>query len=263
MIDSLDTDALIRECAEWLRAQAEIFEGDLSQSTLNGFRFHAAQNWLKENPSMVLHIAERSRSAAQTMLTATGAFLAKGGEITPENRHAISRLLIKSEQLLSKKGGEARANRTMLNVAIVLLVEGLRRKYQIKPRRNLASTHRASGCDIVVEAVKLSGIGVTTTYEAVKRVWDKRKNVLAQAPPRQDMGDDLFGAMTRDFASYIEAVATADLSVSAGSLRSKNPKSNRTTPIAKGPLMPLSEQIGANDGSPHTSQTTRREPDRP
>ena len=125
MIDSPDTDALIRECAEWLRAQAEIFEGDLSQSTLNGFRFHAAQNWLKENPSMVLHIAERSRSAAQTMLTATGAFLAKGGEITPENRHAISRLLIKSEQLLSKKGGEARANRTMLNVAIVLLVEGL------------------------------------------------------------------------------------------------------------------------------------------
>ena len=60
MIDSPDTDALIRECAEWLRAQAEIFEGDLSQSTLNGFRFHAAQNWLKENPSMVLHIAERS-----------------------------------------------------------------------------------------------------------------------------------------------------------------------------------------------------------
>ena len=252
-----DRHELISECAEWLRDQAEIFGGDLGQNTLNVFRFHTAQNWLKENPSMVLHIAERSRSAAQTMLTATGAYLAKGGEITPENRHAISRLLIKSEQLLSKKGGEARANRTVLNVAIVLLVEGLRRKHQIKPRRNLASTHRASGCDIVVEAFNLSGIGVKTTYEAVKRLWDKRKNVLAQAPPRQDMGDDLFGAMTRDFASYIEAVATADLSVNAGSVRSKNPKSNRTTPIAKGPLMPLSEQIGANDGPPYTSPTTR------
>jgi hypothetical protein len=263
MTDSPDTDALIRECAEWLRGLAAIFEGDLGQSIINGVRLHAAQNWLKENPSMVLCMAESSRLAAQTMLTATGIYLAKGGEITAENRHAISRLLIKSEHLLSKKGGEARANRTMLNIAMVLLVEGLRRKHQIKPRRNLASAHRASGCDIVVEAFDLSGIGVKTTYEAVKRVWDKRKNLLAQIPQPHDIGDDLFGAMTRDFNSYIETVATADLSVSAGSVRSKIPKSNRTTPIAKGPLMPLSEQIGANDGSPHTSQTTRREPDRP
>jgi hypothetical protein len=225
VIHSPDRDALISECAEWLRGQAEIFDGDLGQNTINSVRLHAAQNWLKQNPSMVLHIAERSRSAAQTMLTATGVYLATDGEITAENRHAISKLLIKSEHLLSKKGGEARANRTMLNIAMVLLVEGLRRKHQIKPTRNLASAHQASGCDIVVKAFKLSGIGVKPTYDAVKRAWDKRKNLLTQIPQRQDMGDDLFGAMTRDFASYIETVATADLSVSAGSVRSKIPKS--------------------------------------
>jgi len=214
-----DRDALISECAEWLRGQAEIFEGDLSQNTLNSFRFHTAQLWLKENPSMVLHMAESSRSAAQTMLTATGVYLAKGGEITSENRHAISKLLIASERLLSKKGGEDRANRTMLNIAVVLLVEGLRRRHHIKPRRNPASDHLMSGCDIVVEAFDLSGIGVKTTYEAVKRVWDKRKNLLAQIPQQHDIGDDLFGPITRDFNSYIETVATADLSVSAGSVR--------------------------------------------
>lgn len=174
---------------------------------------------------MVLRMAESSRSAAQTMLTATGVYLATGGEITVENRHAISRLLIESEHLLSKKGGEARANRTILNIAIVLLVEGLRRKHQIKPTRNTESTHRASGCDMVAEACYRSGIGPQPAYGDVKRVWDKRKNLLAQISQRQDMEDDLFGAMMRDFASYIETVATADLSVSASSVRSKNQKS--------------------------------------
>ena len=225
MRDSPDTDALIRECAEWLRGQAEIFEGDLGQNIINGVRLHAAQNWLKENPSMVLRMAESSRLAAQTMLTATGIYLATGGEITAENRHAVSKLLIGSERLLSKKGGEDRANRTMLNIAFVLLVEGLRRKHQIKPTRNTESEHRESGCDIVVEAFNLSGIGAKTTYEAVKRVWDKRKNLLGQNPQTQDISDDLFGALTRDLGSYIETVATADLSVNAGSVRSKSPKS--------------------------------------
>lgn len=225
MTNSPDRDALISECAEWLQGQAEIFEWDLGENTLNGFRFHIAQFWLKENPSMVLQMAEKSRSAAQTMLSATGVYLAKGGEITAENRHAISKLLIASERLLSKKGGEDRANRTMLNIAIVLLIEGLRRRHRIKPRRNPASDHRASGCDIVVEAFVLSGIGVKPTYEAVKRVWGNRKNLLAQIPQTQDLGDDLFGAFTRDLASYIETVATADLSVKAGSVRSKIPKS--------------------------------------
>ena len=114
---------------------------------------------------------------------------------------------------------EGRPGGRSLNIAMVLLVEGLRRRHHIKPRRNPASDHRISGCDIVVEAFKLSDIGVKTTYEAVKRVWDKRKNLLAQIPQQHDIGDDLFGAMTRDFNSYIETVATADLSVSAGSVR--------------------------------------------
>jgi hypothetical protein len=223
--NSPNRDKLISECAEWLQVQAEIFGGNLGQDTLNGFRFHAAQIWLKENPSMVLHMAERSRSASQTMLTAIGVYLAKGGEITSENRHIISRLLIKSEHLLSKKGGEDRANRTMLNIAIILLVEGLRRKHGIKPTRNTESEHRGSGCDIVAKACYSSGIGPQPAYGDVKRVWDKRKNLLAQIPQRQNMDDDLFVVMTRDFASYIETVATADLSISAGSVRPKNQKS--------------------------------------
>ena len=76
-----------------------------------------------------------------------------------------------------------------------------------------------------MEAFNLSGIGAKTTYEAVKRVWDKRKNLLGQNPQTQDISDDLFGALTRDLGSYIETVATADLSVNAGSVRSKSPKS--------------------------------------
>jgi hypothetical protein len=220
-----DRNDLISECADFLRLQVDIFDGKIDQRALNGFRFKAAQTWLKENPKMVLHVASISSTAAQTMLAATGIYLVDGGDLTKENQSVIGQLLIGSERFLSKKGGEDRSNRTLLYISIVLCIEGLKRKHQIRPTRDIEGENQSSGCDIVAEAVKRCEFGTPNTYVAVKRIWDKRKNLLGQIPQTQDMGDDLFGALTRGLGSYIETVATADLSVNAGSVRSKSPKS--------------------------------------
>lgn len=221
MTDLPDRDELVGECVEFIREQQSIFGGKVTQKTIDGFRLHAAQNWLKDNPLMVLHVAEISRSAAQTMLTAVGVYLAAGRELNEENQRVIGELLIKSNRLLSKKGGEDRANRTVLNFAIILLLFRLKRQHRIKPTRNPENKHQSSGCDIVANAAARCGFARSITYDGVKRVWDKRRNLLGRSSPVEKTDDELIAAMMHDLQSYIETVATADLSMPASSVRAK------------------------------------------
>ena len=215
---------IVREYSELLLTNLDIFGGKIDRSTLYGFRIHAAQTWLTENPNVVLQTAAISRFAAQAMLAAAGVYLARGGVLTNENQRVIGELLIRSDEFLSKKGGEDRANRTIVNIAIVLSVEGLKRKYKIKPTRNAEGGHQSSGCDIIAEAVQRSGLGTPNTYDSVKRIWDKRTNLLGQVPHLHAQSDDLFGAIMHDLRSYIETVAMADISTPASSVRANTPK---------------------------------------
>lgn len=219
-----NTDELVGECVEFIREQISIFGGNVTQTTIDSFRFHAAQNWLKDDPRMVLYVAEISRSAAQTMLTAAGMYLAAGGKVNKENQKIIGELLIKSDRLLNKKGGEDRANRTVINFLIIFLLFRLKREHMIKPTRNPENKHQSSGCDIVARAAVRCGLSSAITYDGVKRVWDRRRILLGQPHHLENTDDKLIDAMMHDFYSYIETIAKADMSASASSVRAKVPK---------------------------------------
>lgn len=201
---------LVIECLNDLKQSFSDEGGNNNYDTYQKARFHSALRWLVTDPQKVLKVAGYEANAAQTMMKACSVFMASKALMSSEARHVIAELMLHYDDFIKNSNSNARFRQHPINIQIIFIIFGLKRKYEIRPTRNDGTRTKLSGCDIVAKACLLYGLKRPRSYQAVKRIWTNRKKYFLNDENSEFTDEQMFEMLIEDIPTYIEHLALAD-----------------------------------------------------
>ena len=205
-------DQLVEVTAEYLRSQLTDHDGHLGGINISTFRIAAAYRWLKEDPTKVLEIAEKSKHAAKDMLEAVANFLTSSSSFSAEALEVIAYLLTNYDTYSKNTADETRFESNPIKIHVILALLTLRETYGVNPLRNTGNrgSEKTCGCDIVAAAVLKLGFDRPQSFAGVRRIWVDRKRYFQKFMPGTYSDDKLDELLFGYYEDFVEIFALAD-----------------------------------------------------